>query len=72
MLWRKTGWFIIDRRKNYHWCHFLQDFSTEETLKHFIRDCSKVNGTQSIKISKTDEYVKFKDFEQNIKSLFMI
>ena len=32
-----------------HFCRYcLQAFSTEEILKHHIRDCFKINGKQKI------------------------
>ena len=50
----------------------LQAFSTEEVLKSHINDCFKINGKQMIKMPKTDEYVRYKNYERNIKSRFMI
>ena len=32
----------------------------------------KINGKETIKMSKKGEYVKFKNFERKLKSLFMI
>ena len=59
------------RRKHfYHYC--LQAFSTEEILKHNIKDCFKMNGKQRIIIPKEGEYVKFKNYERKIKSSFII
>ena len=56
-----------------HFCRYcLHAFITEEMLKHHIKDCLKINGTQTIKMPKKDEYVKFKNFERKIKSPFMI
>ena len=55
-----------------HFCRScLHAFSTEEILKH-IKDCVKINGKQRIIMPKKGEYVKFKDHEQKIKSLFTI
>ena len=46
-----------------HFCRYcLQAFVTEEILKCHIKDCFKVNGKQTIKMSKKDKYVKFKNF----------
>ena len=47
-------------------------FCTEEILERHIQDCFKINGKQRIIISKKDEYVKFKNYERKIKSLFII
>ena len=56
-----------------HFCRYcLQAFRTAEKLKCHIKDCFKINGKQTIKIRKKDEYVKFKNFERKIKSPFMI
>ena len=42
-----------------HFCHCcLQDFSTEEKLKHHVKDCFKINGKQIIKMSEKGEYIK--------------
>ena len=50
----------------------LQAFSTEEILKRDIKDCFKINNMQRIMITKKDEYVKFRNCERKIKSLFII
>ena len=47
-------------------------FITEEILKRYIKDCFKINGKETIKITKKGEYVKFKYFERKTKSSFMI
>ena len=50
-----------------HFCRYcLQAFSTEETLKHHIKNYSKINGKQRIIMSKKSEYVKFKNYERKI------
>ena len=41
-------------------------------MKRLIKDCFKINGNQTIKMPKKDEYVKFKTFERKIKSSFII
>ena len=68
--------FIDDHtlhRGRKHFCHYcLQTFSTKEILKYHVEDCFKINGKQSIKVPKKDEYVKFKNYERQIKSPFMI
>ena len=45
--------------------------SLQKTLKLHIKDCFKSNSKQTIKVTKRGEYVKFKDFERKIKSLFL-
>ena len=50
----------------------LQAFSTEEILKRDIKDCFKINDMQRIMMPKKDEYVKFRNYERKIKSLFII
>ena len=37
-----------------------------------IKDCFEINSKQTIKMSKKDEYLKFKNFEKKVKSPFMI
>ena len=60
-------------RARKHFCLYcLQPFSTEEILKCNIKDCFKINGKQKIKMSKEGKYVKFKNYERKIKSLFII
>ena len=56
-----------------HFCRYcLHAFITEEILKRYSKDCFKINGKQTIKMPKKDEYVKFKHFDRKIKSSFMI
>ena len=51
--------------KKKHFCRYcLQAFSTEEILKHHIKDCFKINGKQRIIMPRKDEYVKFKNYER--------
>ena len=60
-----------EKKKNfYRYC--LHVFSTEEILKRHIKVCFKINGNKRIAMSKEDEYVKFKNYERKIKSLFII
>ena len=47
-------------------------FSAEEILKRYIKNCFKIDGKQTIKMPKNGEYIKFRNFERKIKSLFMI
>ena len=56
-----------------HFCRCcLHAFNTDEILKHYIKDCFKNNGKQTVKIPKKGENVKFKIFERKIKSPSMI
>ena len=41
-------------------CYFLHAFITDEVLKRRIKDCFKINGQQTIKMPKKDEYVNSK------------
>ena len=51
-----------------HFCSYcLHIFIIEEILKRHIKDCFKINGKQTIKMSKKGEYVKFKKFGQKNK-----
>ena len=47
-------------------------FHFKKDLKGYIKDCFKIDGKQTIKISKKNEYVKFNNFERKTKSPFMI
>ena len=56
-----------------HFCHFcLEAFRTAEILKCNINHCFKINGKKMITKSKKGEYVRFKNYEREIKSPFMI
>ena len=56
-----------------HFCHYcLHAFSREEILKCHIQDCFKINGKWRSIMPKKDEYVKFKNYERNINSPFII
>ena len=56
-----------------HFCrYYLQPFRTAEKLKCHIKDCFKINGKQSIKMSKKGEYITLKTFGRKTKSPFMI
>ena len=50
----------------------MQAFSSEEILKSHIKYCFKINGKQTIKMSKNGKYIKFKNLEGKIKSPFKI
>ena len=52
-------------------CYCWQDFSSREILKCHINDYFKINGKQTIKMSKKGEYIRFKNYERKIKSLFI-
>ena len=58
-------YYIVE--KNIFCCYCLQAFSKEEILKVHIKDV-KIR----IKMAKNGEYVKFKNFERTLKSLFII
>ena len=60
------------RKKKKNCRHCLQVFSTEEMLKHYIKDCFEINGKQRIIIPKKCESVKFKKYERKIKSPFIV
>ena len=53
-------------------CYCLQNFRTAEKLKFHFKNCFKIKGKQSIKMSKQDGYFKFKNVRGEIKSLFII
>ena len=60
-------------QKHLCWCrHSLHASITKEILKRPIKDCFKINGKQTIKMSKKGEYVNFKDFEGKIRLPFII
>ena len=64
--------YSLHRGRKHFCCYSLHAFITEETLKRHIKDCFKINGKQTIKMSKKENYIKFKNFERKIKSPFMI
>ena len=47
--------------KKHFCCYCLQAFSTEEILKHHIKDCVKINSKKCIIMPKKGEHVKFKN-----------
>ena len=54
-----------------HFCYYyLQAFIPKEKLKCHIKDCFKINGKQTIKVTKNDKYVRFENYERKIKSVF--
>ena len=60
-------------RARKHFCRYcLQAFSSEEILKIHIKDCFKNNGKQTIRMSEKNEYNKFKNLGEKIKSSFMV
>ena len=48
--------------KKHFCCYCLQAFSTEEILKHHIKDRVKINSKKCIIMPKKGEYVKFKNY----------
>ena len=66
---KKFNTFMYDHTLHLHFCCYsLQTFSTEKILKRHIKDCFEINSKQKNKMSKTDEYVKFKNYERKVKS----
>ena len=63
---------ILYRRRKRFCCYFSQAFSTEEILKRHIKDWFKINGKQRIIMSKKEKYVGFKNYEQKMKSPFLL
>ena len=61
----------MHHERKYFCCYYLQAFSTEEILKHHIKDCFKINDKHRIKMPNKDEFSKFKNFERKIKQSFM-
>ena len=68
--------FIYDhtlhRGRKHFCCYCCQAFRTPEKLKCHIKNCFKINGKQTIKMPKTGECIKIKNFGRKIKSAFMI
>ena len=62
----------LHRGKKHFYRYCLQDFSTEEILKGYIKDRFKINSKQMIIMPKKGEYVTFKNDERKIKSPSMI
>ena len=68
----KSHYVLVHRRRK-HFCRYCsQSFSTDEILKCYIKDCLGISGKQRIITPKNGEYVRFKKFERNLKSPFMI
>ena len=63
--------YTLHRGRKHFYSYCLQAFSTEEILKRQIKDCLKINGKQIIVMHKKGKYVKFKNDERKIKSLFI-
>ena len=57
-------------KKTRRYC--LQAFRKTDILRGYIKDCFKINGKQRVKMPTKGEYVKFKNYERKIKSLFML
>ena len=62
----------LHRGKNHFHRYCLQVFSIEEILKPHIKNCFKINSKQRIIMPKKGEYVKFRNYEREIKSPFII
>ena len=54
----------LNRGRKYFSRYCLHAFITEEILKHDFKDCFKINGKQTIKMSQKGEYVKFKNLKK--------
>ena len=71
---QKLNTFIYDHTlhhgKKHFCCYCLQAFRTAGKLKCHIKDCFKINGKQTIKMSKKVKYIKFKNFRRKLP--FMI
>ena len=57
-------------KKTRRYC--LQAFRKTDILRGYIKDCFRINGKQRVKMPTKGEYVKFKNYERKIKSLFML
>ena len=51
--------------------HYIMEENIFVVIVH-IKLCFKINGKQTIKMPKKDEYIKFKNYKRKIKSPFMI
>ena len=47
-------------------------FSTGEILKPHVKDCFKINSKQKIIMPKNDDYVKFKNYEKNTVTIYIL
>ena len=63
---------VLHRGRKYFCRYCLQAFRTVEKLKCHIKYCFKINGKQTIKMQKKNEYVKLKIYERKTKLPFMI
>ena len=61
MSWNKTFLLLL-----------FKAFIIDEILKSYIKDCFKINDKQRIIMPKKDDYVKFKNYEREIKPPFII
>ena len=57
---------LLHCERKYFCLYCLHDFITEKYSKHHIKDCFKINGNQTIKMSKKGQYVEFRNFERKI------
>ena len=53
-------------------CYYFQTYSTEQILSCHFKNCFKINGKQRIIMPKKGAYVKLKNNDRKIKSLFII
>ena len=50
-----------------HFCYCLLSFSIENILERHSNDCLKINGKQTINMTKKGETVKFKNYDRRTK-----
>ena len=62
----------LHRRRKHFCSSYLQAFSSEEILKRHIEDWLKINDKQRIIMPKKGKYVKFRNYEREIKSPVII
>ena len=59
-------WSTLHHERKYLCRYCLQAFRTAEILKCHFKHCFKINGKESVKMSKKSEYIKFKNYEKKI------
>ena len=52
--------------KKYFCCHFLQTFSSEEMLKHYIKHCLRLMVSKGLRCLKKLNLLDSKLFEENL------
>ena len=51
---------------------FVFKLLVQKKIKHHIKDCYKINGKQGIIMPEKSKYIKFKNHDRKVKSLFII